>query len=252
VSASPDGLPPLDTHAHLSPDVTDAQLRRLGNAQIVGMTLSLAEAEYVRPRADANVTWAIGTHPTAYRDLAAFDVRVFSSLIPQFAVVGEVGLDFRGGRRQQEVFTDILRVAADHEVLMSIHSTGMVSEVLEALAGRRESGTILHWFAGTPDEVASARGLGCYFSVNLAMTDEVLAGLPMDRVLTETDFPAASKTGAKKPGDTAGIEARLAKLWDFEPDHVRHQVYRNLRDLARSTALLDRIRPGLALHLLAA
>lgn len=252
MSPFPDGLPPLDTHTHLAPDVTETQLGRLGSAQIFGMTLSLAEADYVRPRIDENVMWALGAHPTAYRDLAAFDVRVFSRLIAHFALVGEIGLDFRGGRRQVEVFTDILRVAADHQVLLSVHSTGMVGQVLEALAARPQSGTILHWFGGTPVEVASAVDLGCYFSVNTAMTDEVLASLPVDRVLPETDYPAARQTGAKKPGDTAGAELRLAKLWDLEPEIVRHQLYRNLRDLARSTALLDRVRPGLALHLLAA
>lgn len=252
MSHSPDELPPLDTHAHLSPDVTEAQLRRLGEAQIFGMTLSLAEAEYVRPRTDDNVTWAIGAHPTAYRDLAAFDLGVFSRLVGDFAVVGEVGLDFRGGRRQLEVFKDVLRVAADHQVVVSAHSTGMVSQVLEALSARPPAGTILHWFGGTPAEVTAAVDLGCYFSVNTAMTDEILAGLPSERVLTETDYPAATATGAKKPGDTTGIELRLANLWALDPGPTRHQIYRNLRDLARSAGLLDRVRPGLAMNLLAA
>lgn len=252
MSTSPDGLPTLDTHTHLSPDVTEAQLRRLGNAQILGMTLSLAEADYVMPRVDEHVTWAIGAHPTAYRDLASFDIGTFSKLVKHFAVVGEVGLDFRGGRRQHEVFADILRVAADYQVLMSVHSTGMVSRVLEALAARPQAGPILHWFGGTPAELQTAIGLGCYFSVNTAMTDEIVSALPVERVLPETDFPAATQTGAKKPGDTEGIELRLAKLWSMEPEVVRHQLYRNLRVLARVTALLDRIRPDLAMHLLAA
>ena len=38
----------------------------------------------------------------------------------------------------------------------------------------------------------------------------------------------------------------------LRPGVIRHRLYRNVRELARATSLLDRVGAGLALHLLAA
>jgi TatD DNase family protein len=245
-------LPPLDTHAHLAPDVTEPQLRRLGGAEVIGMTRSLAEADYVKSRADESVTWGLGVHPTGYDALRSFDASEFERLIEHFAVIGEVGLDFRGGPRQLEVFREILRVAAARPVLLSVHSTGMVQPVLDAVAVSPHRGTILHWFMGNPEQIKAAADLGCHFSVNAAMTDEQLSALPRDRVLPETDFPAGGKAWASRPGDTVSVEVRLAKLWALESGATRHRLYANLRGVAVATGAIDRLSSRLASHLLAA
>jgi len=52
----------------------------------------------------------------------------------------------------------------------------------------------MHWFTGSKSEARQAAALGCYFSVNAEMTRSdrgraLLANLPIDRILTETDGP---------------------------------------------------------------
>ena len=249
---SRDLLPPLDTHAHLAPDVTVAQLRRLSGAVVFAMTRSLAEAAYVSERSDPLVVWGIGVHPTAYRDMDSFDSAAFQRLLDRFAFVGEVGLDFRGSRRQREVFAEILRCTADQPVLLSIHSSGMIKETLDALAERPQAGAILHWFTGTAAEHERALNLGCYFSVNAAMTNEQLELLPADRSLSETDFPAASSTGATRPGDVGSVEQRLGQLWEQDPTVVRHRLYANARRLALESGAIERMPSEVAGNLLAA
>ena len=53
---------------------------------------------------------------------------------------------------------------------------------------------VLHWFTGSRAEARRAGALGCYFSVNAEMMRtergrNLIADLPADRILTETDGP---------------------------------------------------------------
>jgi Tat protein secretion system quality control protein TatD with DNase activity len=50
------------------------------------------------------------------------------------------------------------------------------------------------WFTGSKSEAKRAAALGCYFSINAKMLDkpngrDLVASLPVDRLLTETDAP---------------------------------------------------------------
>lgn len=251
MSLFPDELPALDAHAHLAPDVTGPQLRRLGPTVLFAMTRSLAEADYVSERADAGIVWGLGMHPTSYRDLQLFDVDEFVRLLGHFALIGEIGLDFRGGRRQLEIFDQILRAIEDKPVLVSIHSTGMVADVLTALRKQPHRGALLHWFVGTDSELQEAVDLGCNFSVNAAMTDDQIARLPIDRVLAETDYPAATQGGAKRPGDVNAIEDRIARLWNLDKIVVRHRIFQNARRLSLASGAIERMPMDVVGHLLA-
>ena len=59
---------------------------------------------------------------------------------------------------------------------------------------------VLHWFTGSKAEARRAVELGCYFSVNGEMFKNDRAGamvatLPMDRILTESDGPFTQVLG---------------------------------------------------------
>lgn len=187
-----DGLPALDCHAHIAPDVTAAQLQALGSAHIFAVTRSLDEAEQAVSRRDARVTWGLGLHPAVAAARAAWDPDQFARLLPSFALVGEVGLDKRAGHLpvQQGLFRDVLGLCSHEAVLISVHSSGATAAVTKMLAEQPHPGVILHWFLGSHEEIRTAVESGAYFSVNSGMTHAASAALPSDRVLTETDFPA--------------------------------------------------------------
>ena len=59
-------LPPLDCHAHIAADVSQAQVQALGHSVVFAMTRSVREARYaLRPdAADApRLVWGLGVHP---------------------------------------------------------------------------------------------------------------------------------------------------------------------------------------------
>ena len=246
-----DRLPTLDCHAHIAPAVTHSQLATLGHSHIFAVTRSLSEARLVLNRDDRGLTWGIGVHPAVATARAEYNPEVFRQLLPQFALVGEVGLDRRGTRDEQErILADVLDACADQPVMISVHSTGRTREVIDLVRRNPHPGIILHWFLGSADELTEAVGLGTYFSVNNAMSDVQLAAVPRDRTLPETDFPAR-QVHARIPGETTALEQRLASVWRVSDQEARHQLWMNLKRLAIASGAIDAVSESLADTLLA-
>ena len=241
-----DRLPTLDCHAHIAPDVTHSQLATLGHSHVFAVTRSLSEARLVMNRDDRGLTWGIGVHPAVATARAEYNPEVFRQLLPQFALVGEVGLDRRGTRDEQErILGDVLGACDGKSVMISIHSTGRTREVLDLVKQRPHPGVILHWFLGTSSELTEAVRLGTYFSVNSAMGDALLTAMPRDRVLPETDFPAR-QVRARTPGETTALAKRLAALWRISDQETRRQLWTNLNRLAVASGAIDVVSESLA------
>jgi TatD DNase family protein len=252
LSTYPEGLPRLDCHAHIAPDVTDRQVQALGDAFIFAVTRSLAEAAHVHNGRHPQVIWGCGVHPRLTQAISDYDERRFRALVERFAFVGEIGLDAACADLQQQlkVLGSILEVISAMPVMCSLHSAGAADEVVDLLAEYRPRGPILHWFTGNQGLISKAAALGCAFSVNAAMTDQQLLVLPRDRVLPETDFPGTR--GVKRPGDITALEERLGRLWGESPAKTRLQFFQNLRDLALRSGTLERLPEGLADMMIAA
>lgn len=166
----------------------------------------------------------------------------FAELLPNFALVGEVGLDRRAGdlSGQQAILREILRQCSDQQVLLSIHSTGLTAAVTDLLVKHPHPGAILHWFLRTEDEIDATTKAGAYFSVNAGMSGSALAALPEERVLPETDFPAR-QTKAKRPADVTAVERSISEVWGATPEEARTRLWSNLRALASAAQVLDRL-----------
>lgn len=244
-------LPALDAHAHIAPDVTRPQIAALGEAVVFAMTRSLTEAAQVRNQSNSTLIWGIGVHPGVAASREGWDPDQFRKLLPSFALVGEVGLDRRGGdwTRQRAIFHEILTIVRDEPVLVSIHSTGAATEVVSHLYDSSMRGAILHWFTGDATDTQRAIDAGSFFSVNAAMTLEQIRLLPRDRVLCETDFPAR-KVRARKPADIERAELLLSKAWGVSPDEVRATTWWNLRTLSEQTGAIERLPEAVADRLL--
>lgn len=235
-------LPALDTHAHIAPDVTQGQIAALGNAVVFAMTRSLPEASQVQNRRDDSLVWGVGVHPAVATARAAWDPKRFKDLLGSFALVGEIGLDRRGGdwAQQRSIFQEVLTIVRSEPVLVSIHSSGAPTEVVQHLHDVKMRGAILHWFNGDDTDIERAIETGAYFSVNAAMPEEQIRRLPRDRVLCETDFPAR-KVRARKPADTGRVELLLSQAWNTSPEEVRAATWWNLRKLSERSGAIERL-----------
>lgn len=235
--------PRLDCHAHIAPDVTHAQIAALDGAFIFAMTRSPAEARAAARRSDDTIIWGYGAHPSIKASVQAVTAEDVRAATQRHVLIGEVGLDKSTALApQQAALANILDGCHQQPVLISLHSTGRTAELVRALERQPHPGAILHWFNGTANEIERATEIGCYFSVNAAMTDERLTLMPPDRILPETDFPSSRRsTKAKLPGDTAFLESRLAALHGASPADIRLSWYRNLAALAQRSEAQQRL-----------
>lgn len=243
---SPSDLPPLDCHAHIAPDVTRLQIAGLNGALVFAMTRTPGEARAAARRSDPTLAWGFGAHPGLPHAISRLDDAALGAAVETHVILGEIGLD-RGGPAgpQRDALERILNASHGQPVLMSLHSTGRTREVLDVLRQNPHPGAVLHWFNGTADEISEAVALGCYFSVNNAMSDDRLAQIPPDRMLPETDFPASRSTiRASKPGDTRALEERLAQRDGVSTVAVRHGFYGNLAGLAAAAGVRPRLPQG--------
>jgi TatD DNase family protein len=242
VSPSPN-LPSLDCHAHIAPDVTAAQVAALNGAIVFAMTRSPSEAAAAARRRDETILWGYGAHPGLKTTAVQVTEHRIRSALASHLIIGEIGLD-RGSviHPQLAAFDTILKTCTGHPALLSIHSTGRTREAVAALARHPHPGAILHWFNGTEQEICEAAKLGCYFSVNAAMSDERIGWMPPERLLPETDFPSSRRsTQARLPADIRHLEERMVRLSGETPERVRLMWYRNLARLARAAGVESRL-----------
>jgi TatD DNase family protein len=140
--------------------------------------------------------WYVGERS---RDWQAH-LRGFLQSVP--CAVGEIGLDrWRPGLAyggQEEVFQTQLRLAAEHDLPVSIHCLQAWGRLLELLrAGPRpRRGFLLHSFGGPRELVAPLSELGAYFGfpgyflhARKARQRDTFQHVPQDRLLVETDAP---------------------------------------------------------------
>lgn len=192
-----------------------------------------------------NIEVGIGLHPeVALAKQGELDDLVDG--IARVRFVGEIGMDgsprFRGSLSVQEM---LFRAALDEcgrhpGKVLSIHSRRAERRVVELLATTRHAGVpLLHWFSGALAELESAVRIGCWFSVGPAMLEgdkgrALVARMPLNRVLPETDGPFTSVGGKLlQPWDAWSIVETLSEIWNMPVDEVGEQLRQNLHLLLR-------------------
>ncbi|MEZ4588682.1 MAG: TatD family hydrolase [Gemmatimonadales bacterium] len=221
------------------------------------MTREPAEWAGALQRQDDMAIWAIGAHPRLLKEDRPFAVDAFEEAVKGALVIGEVGLDRRAlSSRSVGIFDEILAVARRHARPVSIHSVGASGEVIAALGRSPVDAPVLHWWRGSTSETQEAIRLGAFFSLNGAevRNPKVLALLPRDRILTETDYPHSRRydKAARRPAAVQTIEAALMELWKVDQSELRRQIWRNFGALFDRCSLLDELPASIQETILAA
>ncbi len=189
---------------------------------------------------------ALGLHPQLAHE-RYHELPLFEGLIGETNYVGEVGLDGLPELKphaaiQRRVFEAVLRISAKSGGrVLSIHSRRAVDDVLQCLRAQPDAGLpILHWFSGTRSQLTRALTQGCWLSVGPPMlrSDKgraLVASVPRDRILTETDGPFATD-GSRPlmPSDVWSAVDALGEIWGVAENEVRSILAENLRRVTAS------------------
>ncbi|HEU5122469.1 MAG TPA: Qat anti-phage system TatD family nuclease QatD [Verrucomicrobiae bacterium] len=192
-----------------------------------------------------NIRIALGLHPQLVAE-GMDELSIFQKYLPETKYVGEVGLDasprfYKGFEAQKRVFEAVLRSCArEGGKILSIHSVRCAGEVLkmiEACLPQDKGTAVLHWFTGSISEARRAVQLGCYFSINAEMLNseprrKLVASLPGERILTETDGPFTMMGACpSSPEDVATTVELLAKVLHLDLAVAKALIFRNLQRL---------------------
>ncbi|WP_028031221.1 Qat anti-phage system TatD family nuclease QatD [Gemmobacter nectariphilus] len=240
----------IDFHCHLDlyPDphgVSRACIERGIYVLSVTTTPSAWTGTVALAEGATRIRTAIGLHPQLAHQRKG-ELAQLEELIGKTLYVGEIGLDGapefkRHWEDQAYVFKTALGMCqAVGGRVLSLHSRRAATAVLDFLEARPGAGLpILHWFSGTPRELARAVDLGCWFSVGPGMLRsdkgrELAKRMPQDRVLTESDGPFAQIDGrAVWPWEVELAGKELGALWGMTYPEVEHQLAANLVRLGK-------------------
>lgn len=245
----------VDMHDHLGWFRDPVAVARAAATRGLGMlavTVTPEEFLQLRPRLAGieSVRLAVGLHPWWVRD--ATDADTLCELVGRARFVGEIGLDASPRRSsnwdaQLAAFERICAACASTSVppapkVLSIHAVRAATaalDVLERTGASERCRCVLHWFAGSSDELWRAVRLGCRFSLgerSLATRRgrEYARILPADRLLTETDLPEGEGARSSASDVVASLErtvSSIATARETSVEEVRRIVSANGAEL---------------------
>jgi TatD DNase family protein len=191
------------------------------------------------------VRCALGLHPQLVAE-RFHELSLWDEFLPQARYIGEVGLDasprfYNSFDKQKAVFEHILKSCTNAGgKILSIHSVRsapIVLAMLEKHLAVPKNKVVLHWFTGNVSNAIRAIDMGCYFSFNREMLStknglELLKGIPVQKLLTETDGPFTGNDGIPyRPKDVIGTLEKLTTVLDKSIVEVRQILNRNLEVL---------------------
>jgi len=260
---NPDRGPGLvDTHAHLQDvllrgdlDAVLARARESGVTRVIAVAITAADSAEVLEiaRSRSGVAAAVGVHPNGVGEASADDWRrvVDFASEPGVVALGETGLDRHWDRtpfaEQQEWFGRHLELGADRDLPVVIHSREAERDVIGQLArlGRPVRG-VVHSFTGTWDEAQALLRLGLHLSFagmvtfankSLDPLRSVAAGIPLDRLLVETDSPYLSphpfRGRTNEPSRVATTARYIAEMRKITLGELSLATSRNAENLFR-------------------
>jgi TatD DNase family protein len=163
-------------------------------------------------------------------------VAAFEKCAVNAKFIGEIGLDHSTPKAPQKeeqlwVFNQLLKALGDGNKLVTLHSRGAETVVLNCLRSFNRKPVVFHWFSGSARQLSSVLDDGHYVSLNQAMVrtqkwQELITIVPKDRVLLETDAP---HTGNQViPGQTSDVLKWLGGHWKVPKSSANTQVESNL------------------------
>lgn len=203
----------IDTHCHLDLDDYDsdrelviARARQAGLVHLITIGIdpdSSARAIALAEKYDF-ISATVGHHPHDASTLRDDDLVRLRDMgrHPRVVGFGEIGLDYFRNISPQEVqrqrFDDLIQIGLELKLPLIIHDREAHQDILDHLisAGASRNGGIIHCFSGDYDLARRFLDLGFYISIPGTVTfpkatvvHDVVARLPMDAILLETDAP---------------------------------------------------------------
>ncbi len=241
----------IDSHTHLDfPDFDEDRQALLAQSRALGVKRMVVLGVYQRNwqrvwdlvQSDPDLHAAFGLHPVYVDEHRPADLIELADWLTRLAghrqlcAVGEIGLDYfledLDRERQQALFEAQLQLAADFQLPALLHVRRSHAAVIATLKRfRLKRAGIIHAFAGSQEEAREYLKLGFKLGLGGAATwpqalrmHKVIAGLPLESVVLETDSPdmaPAMYPGQRNsPAHLPAICTALAQIMAISPERL--------------------------------
>jgi TatD DNase family protein len=244
----------IDTHAHLDfknfrkdlPAVLErAHVAGVGAVVTIGISVETSRKAIGIAREYENVFATVGIHPheaDSATDEAVTEIEKLAA-DKKVVAVGECGLDYVRSETTKEdqhnAFYKQMELAEKLGIPVVVHvrdAYGDALKVLDSYRGRVRG--IIHCMSGDAAFRDAALGLGYCIAVGGPVTytgnDElrrVMAGVPLDRLLLETDcpflVPQSRRPGRNEPAYLDEVAGVLAKLHGVSAEEIARRTTAN-------------------------
>ncbi len=199
----------IDTHCHiheanyqLDADEVISRAHAAGVMQMICVGTSVSDSRVAVDFAlkHDDVFVAVGVHPHEVKDGLDGLIDIIESGKSKLVAVGEIGLDYHYNRSPHDVQVQVLRsqieLALEHDLPIIFHVREAFDDFWPIFDGYKGIRGVLHSFTDNQKNADEALKRGLYIGVNGYSTfarDEsqkaMFAGLPLDKILLETDAP---------------------------------------------------------------
>ncbi len=256
----------IDSHAHLDAPafnrdrdkVIDRALEAgIGIIVTIGTDLASSRASMKLAEQYPQIFATIGFHPHYAAKMRDSNLSELGELChhPKVVAIGEIGLDFYRNlsprEEQFKAFDKQLKLAAEHNLPVVIHSRQAHQETLDVLTRWAESNRkgesqaigVIHCFSGDSSLAEQYLELGFVISIAGPVTYdkhsscEVARDLPLEKLVVETDCPALTprqhRNRRNEPAYLTAIVERIAQIKEIPPESVARSTGQNVIRLFR-------------------
>ena len=242
----------IDTHCHLYyqdlrndiPDVLN-RAAKLGVNRFICVGTNIQDSKKCLKLANAHekIYATAGIHPHDAKDTSKDYLDQICDLLKfdKMIAAGEMGLDYYRNISEPEiqnrVFREQLELAQSLGKPVIFHNRDADADVLKVLSDFPNVTGVAHCFSSNLETAKAFLDMGYYisFSGNLTFKNshlpEVAKGLPLDRVLVETDSPYLSPVPYRgkpnEPGRTRLVAEKLAEIHNVSLDVIAKKTSEN-------------------------
>jgi len=198
----------FDTHAHYDDEAFDLDRDAVitdfsGLIVNPGCTVESSALAVEMAQRHENLYAAVGIHPENCGDFVPAHIDALRELAKNEKVVaiGEIGLDYYWAENppkefQQEVFRAQLQLALELDLPVIIHDREAHGDTLAIVKEFPDLRGVFHCYSGSVEDARTLVKMGWMLSFNGAATfknarkaPEVIAEVPLERLMIETDAP---------------------------------------------------------------
>lgn len=249
----------IDTHTHLYLDDFKADIEevisRARNAGVEKFYLPNIDSSFIddllklEQQFPGECIGMMGLHPCSVKENVADELKLVEEWLKKrpFAAVGEIGLDYHWDKtfvaEQKDAFRLQIKWAQELNLPIVIHSRDSMQDCID-LVREHQNGKlrgIFHCFGGTVEEAKQIIDLGFLMGIGGVITykksglAEVLASIPIEQLVLETDAPYLTPVPFRgkrnEPSYLTYVVDKMAEAMNLSAEEIAIQTTMNAQNL---------------------